>query len=216
MSCVSACPTCHALRRATLAAVGRGAAAPLSDEALAAAAGLTPSEAARHYPSADACLRAASEEVSDRLEADLRSCFLPGVSWSSAMVRARRKLLERLAAHPAEARLCFVETLGGDRELRRARDHRRRCVVDFLTEQSARSRRGERLSRIQIELLIGAIFHEISAAVAAGEVATLPTLEPRLTELSGLFDPTSFGGVPRRASPIRRGASLRHIAAHPG
>jgi len=192
MSCTPACPICLRLREAALAVLGDGSAAGLSHGALEREAGLMQGEAAEHYASAAACLHATYEEVCDRLAGELLDAFSAGMSWESALSLARRRLLARLAANPGEARLCFVETLGGDRELRRRRERRRRWVVAFLACQRLVSGESGRSSELQIELLIGATFHEISAVVAAGDVADLPTLEPRLSELPGLFDPSAY------------------------
>jgi DNA-binding transcriptional regulator YbjK len=187
MSCKPACPVCCRLRGAALELVGAGGTGALSHDALDRAAELPDGEAAQHYPNIAACLQETYAEVSESLLAELTEPFYDTVSWDSALALARARLLGRLAARPAEARLSFVETLRGDRGLRRLREIRRRRLVAFLDDQ--RARRGEPSSRMQIELLTGAMFHEISTAVEAGRTAELPALEPRLSELAHLFDP---------------------------
>lgn len=204
MSCKPACPVCRRLRGAALELVAAGGTEALSHEALDRAAELPDGEAARHYPSTAACLHETYTEVSDGLLAEVTEPFSDTASWDSALALASARLLARLAAHPAEARLCFVETLRSDRGLRRLRDVRRRRLIAFLDDQ--RARRGEPSSRMQIELLTGAIFHEISTAVEAGHAAELPALEPRLTELANLFDPAE------RRPPL---VPLAHAAFRP-
>jgi len=202
MSCTPSCPICLRLREAALAVVGEGGAAGLSHGALEREAGLVRGEAAEHYATAAACLHATYEEVSDSLAADLLGAFSAAIRCETGLYVTWRRLLERLAAHPDEARLCFLETLGGDRELRRRRERRRRWVVDFLAGQRARSGASELSSKLQIELLIGATFHEISAAGAAGRAAELPALEPRLSELARLFDLSAHrGSFTQQAQP---------------
>jgi hypothetical protein len=189
------------LNAAALAIVGETGSEALSHAALDREAGLTPGEAARHYPVVATCLHAIYEQVCDELRTDFEGAFAVGTSWESALVLARHRTLARIAARPAEARLCFVEPLRGDRELRRRRDLRRRWVVDFLAEQRARFRGDTVTSKLQIELLVGAMFHEIAKTVAAGRAGELPSMESRFAELTALFDP-SIGQARFRARAL--------------
>jgi hypothetical protein len=108
-------------------------------------------------------------------------------------------MLTRLAADPALARFCFVEAPRGDRGLRRLRVAQRRRLIGCLASRQAGS--GATVSPVQIELLVGGMFHEISTTTAAGRAADLPALEPRLSQLVALFDPA--GTDPSPASPAR-------------
>lgn len=200
MSCEAACPKCSRLREAALELVGEGGTEALSHRALERASGLLDGEAARHYPSTAACLHETYVEVSDQVLAEFAQAFSEAESWDSAFALARGRLLARMAEHPAEARLCFVETLRGDRRLRRLRDARRRRLIAFLDDEWVRF--GGPSSRLQVELLMGATFHEISAAVDAGRSADLPAFEPRLRELAHLFDPGSRRLAPRRLAAV--------------
>ncbi len=191
MSCKPACSTCARLRSAALMLVGAGGVDGLTEESLERSAGLAHEDAVDHYSTPVACLHATYEEVAETIATDFMAAFSTAVSWESALGTARRRLLMHLASHPAHARLCFVETLGGDRELRRLRERRRRSTVDFLVRRRREPGGPRRWSRLQIELLVGATFHEISAAVAAGGVNDLPTLEPRLADLARMFDPSA-------------------------
>lgn len=189
MSCKPLCPVCPKLRSAAVAVVGDGGIEALSEEALDRAAGLPDGEAVQHYARPATCLHEAYLEVCDRAAAEFSSAFTAERSWASAFDLGRSRVLAYMAAHPAEARLCFVEALRGDRELRRLREARRRGLIGFLFEERARRGGAEDGSRLPIELLLGATFHEISTAVAAGATADLPALEPRLRQLAALFEP---------------------------
>jgi hypothetical protein len=95
-----------------------------------------------------------------------------------------------MAARPAEARLCFVEVLRGDRELMRRRvASRRRMVQLFARELRYHLDDEEAVSELQLELLSGASFQAISAAVADGQVADLPELELALISRANVFEP---------------------------
>lgn len=189
MSCQPACATCERLREAALATVGEGGTEALSEPALAAQVGLPPDEFRRHYPTVAECLYETYDEIVCDILRDMVDAFAGGGGWQTGFELARRRLLERMAARPAEARLCFVETVRGDRELRRRRDITRRWVVEFLTREYARRQYEEELPPLQIELLIGAGFQTISSAVAEGEADDLVELDGKLAEIAGFFIP---------------------------
>jgi hypothetical protein len=178
MSCEPGCSTCVRLRELALGIVGQGGIEALSLEVLATGAGLRVADDTY-------------DELSCSVMRDLVGAFSEGSSWEASFDLARRRLLERMAAHPAEARLCFVETLRGDRELRRRRTLTRRWIVQFLEREHRRRHQGEGLSATQIELLIGAGFHAISDAVAEGDAGDVPALERKLAELADVFEPAA-------------------------
>jgi hypothetical protein len=92
-------------------------------------------------------------------------------------------------AHPAEARLYFVEVLRGDHELlNRHVSARARMVELFARELGRRLGVGE-LPRVQVELVIGAGFHAVSSVVADGRVDELPSLQRELISRVYVFEP---------------------------
>jgi AcrR family transcriptional regulator len=189
MACTAACPECERLRAAALGLIGEKGIEGLSQEALAERSGVSPVQAAQHYATAADCLYETYDEVSRDLLREMVETFRESSDWQTGFELSRRRLLERLAANPAQARLCFVETLRGDRELRRRRDVRRRWIVEFIAKEYARSASGDGVPPIQIELLIGAECQAISTVVADGGASELPELEPRLDELEHCFVP---------------------------
>jgi hypothetical protein len=188
MPCRDACPDCAQLRAGVLQIVGETGIDGVSLAALSGITGHPEESITPHYPSAVACLYDAYEEVSRGVLADFEDALQRASSWDEALTSAGRRLLWRMAGHPDEARLCFVEILRGDRELLRRREAGRRRLVDVL-QREFRRRRHEGLPDTQIELLVGAGFHAIAARVAAGEVATLPEIEPELCRLAYVFEP---------------------------
>lgn len=189
MSCQPGCSTCEKLREAALATVGEGGTQALSERGLSERIELPPGAFTRHYRTVAECLYETYDEIVDEVLRDMVDAFAGGDGWQSSFELSRRRLLERMAARPAEARLCFVETVRGDRELRRRRDVTRRWIVEFLTREYARRRHEEELPPLQIELLIGAGFQTISSAVADGAGEDLTELDGKLAEIAGFFIP---------------------------
>jgi hypothetical protein len=191
MVCKQKCPNCAELRRAAVEIVGRGGIAAVSIERLADATRLTEDEVGAHYPSAAACLCDAYDEVSRSVLKDFAAAFAIERDWRGALTGAARGLLERMAARPAEARLCFQEVLRGDHELLRLRDAARRRMLDLFVSELRRRTGDQRVSTVQLELLIGAGFQAIAAAVAEDRVADLPTMLAELTSRAYVFEPAS-------------------------
>jgi AcrR family transcriptional regulator len=189
MLCRHACPTCATLRSGALEIVGREGIEALTIERLGYQAGLTPDEVRAHYPSAADCLSESYEEVSRSIRDDFAAAFAAEARWRDALTTAARRLLERMAARPEEARLCFQEVLRGDHELLRRRDEARRKMVDLFVGELGRRKGNWRVPRTQLELLIGAGFQDIAAAVAEGRVVGLPELLPELTSRANVFEP---------------------------
>lgn len=188
MSCMPGCATCEGLRHAALKIVGEGGIEALDHHSLAAGTRIPTAEVARHYPDISQCLYETYDSVVSDILLGLMELVREGSDWQAGFERARWAMLERLAANPAEARLCFVETLRGDRELRRRREVTRRRVVDFLTQEHKRRQPEEGLPDMQFEMLIGAGFQAISSAVSSEEI-DLTELEAQLAEVQDCFFP---------------------------
>jgi hypothetical protein len=179
------------LRENALQIVGDGGAAALSIEALSERSGLSPDEVHEHYPTAAVCAYDVYNDASVTLLGPVFGAFDNGVSWESGFLSATQGLLTQVIANPLQARLWFVEAPRVDRELRRRCEHRRRELVDFLTGEYERRRRAERLSDVQIELLVGATCHAISEALAAEDPDQLLGVGTNLAELAGVFEPAA-------------------------
>ncbi len=120
---------------------------------------------------------------------DFVAAFAAESDYRDALRLARDTLLERMTARPNEARFCFVEVLRGDHELLRRRDASRRRLVALLMDELARRCDQSELLRMQVELLVGAGFQAISAAVEEGDVAELAELGPELESRALVFAP---------------------------
>lgn len=189
MSCEKACSTCASIRSATLELVGERGLGGVYVEALAERTKLTPEELRRHYPTVQACVCDTYERVSMDLVGILADSFGRSGSWSDALTCGVLRVLARLARRPAEARLCFVEVLRGDRELLWRRQNMRRLTIELLSAEQRNRHDTEQLSEMQHEMLIGACFQLISSRVEDGQIDELPDLGRELVELAGVFEP---------------------------
>ena len=190
--CHPDCETCAQIRDAAVELVGAEEIEQVTHERLAARTGLCIDEIAEHYHDAGTCLYEAYEEVSYGIYQDFQRSFAAEQGWRRALMLGSHTLLTRLAARPAEARLCFVEILRGDHELLRRRNQARRRLVDLFVVELGRRRDDPEQYRMQLELLIGAAFQAIAAAVATGDLAELPGLEPELVSRAFVFEPAAL------------------------
>jgi hypothetical protein len=189
-SCTPACSICAQLRAAVLEIVGNDGIEALTKERLSTEAGVAADELDAHYPTVASCLYDTYEEVSLGVYEDFVDAFRAEPAWRRALTIGGRRLLERMAARPAEARLCFVEVLRGDHELLRRRVAARRRMVElFARELRRRLDEQDDVPEMQLELLIGAGFQAIAQAVSDGQVADLPELEPELISRANVFEP---------------------------
>jgi len=189
MSCEKACGTCASIRSATLQLVGESGLSGVSIDALAERTRLTPAQVRSHYPTVEACVHDTYEKVSMDLLSIMADSFGRSRSWPDALTSGVGGVLSRLVRRPAEARLCFVEVLRGDRELLWRRENMRRLTVELLTAEHNNRSDNEELPTIQHEMLVGASFQLISSRVEDGQVDALLELGPELAELAGIFEP---------------------------
>jgi AcrR family transcriptional regulator len=187
--CEPDCRGCASLRGAAVALAAERGPDSLDARELGARAGLAPGPAARHYRSAQACLLAAYDEAAHGVLADFRAPFAGAASWREGLRLAIEGLLARLAERQDEARLLFLEALRGSAELRRHRDRARRDMVALLAGEHERRRGSERLEEIHFELLQGAMFQAIAAAVSDGPLTDVDELAGELLTLASVFEP---------------------------
>jgi hypothetical protein len=190
-SCVPACPTCADLRKAALTIVGDEAIDALTDVRLAAEGGLSVEELKRHYATAALCLYQTYDEVALSIYRDFERCFAAERGWRDGLRLAASTLLGRMAARPAEARLCFAEILRGDCELLRHREASRRRLHDLFMRELGKRCEQPGLFAIQLELLIGAEFQAIAAAVGEDHISQLPALDAELESRAHVFEPVA-------------------------
>jgi AcrR family transcriptional regulator len=189
MSCEKACGTCASIRSATLQLIGDRGLSGVSLDALGECTKLTPAQLRSHYPTVQACVSDTYERVSMDLLGIMADAFARSRSWSDALTSGVGGVLRRLARRPAEARLCFVEVLRGDRELLWRRENMRRLTIELLAAEHTSRSDAEHLSAVQHEMLVGASFQLISSRVEDGLIDTLPDLGSELGELAGIFEP---------------------------
>jgi len=189
MSCEKACGTCASIRSATLQLVGDHGLSGVSLDSLGERTKLTPAQLRSHYPTVQACVSDTYETVSMDLLGIMADAFARSRSWSDALTNGVGGVLRRLARRPAEARLCFVEVLRGDRELLWRRENMRRLTIELLAAEHTSRSDTEHLSAVQHEMLVGASFQLISSRVEEGRIDTLADLGSELAELAGIFEP---------------------------
>jgi AcrR family transcriptional regulator len=189
MACEKACGTCASIRSATLQLVGDRGLSGVSLDVLVERTKLTPAQVRAHYPTVQACVSDTYEIVSMDLLSIMADSFARSRSWSDALTSGVGRVLRRLARRPAEARLCFVEVLRGDRELLWRRENMRRLTIELMTAEHNSRSDAEELSPMQYEMLLGASFQLISSRVEDGRIDALPELGPELAELAGIFEP---------------------------
>jgi hypothetical protein len=188
MSCSSKCSVCEQLQGIAVKVVGDGEGEALSLEVMSELSALPLTEIQAHYPTTEACLYDAYDNASGDLVRIVTAAFEDDVDWWTAFEAAMQDLFARMAGNPSEARFCFVEAPRLGRQLQRRCEDRRREIVDLLAGEYERRRNRERLSDVRIELLVGASFHAVSDALAAGGPDELLAVGPRLSELAGVVE----------------------------
>jgi hypothetical protein len=162
----------------------------LTTERVSQKGGVAADEFGAHYATVASCLCDTYDKVSRSVYEDFAEAFRAEPSWRRALTLGGRRLLERMAARPAEARLCFVEVLRGDHELLCRRVAARRRLVElFARELGRRLDEEDDVPEMQLELLIGAGFQAIAQAVSDGQGANLRALEPELILRAHVFEP---------------------------
>jgi AcrR family transcriptional regulator len=158
----------------------------LTDEDLAASAGLPASAVAAEYGNLDNCLVATYDEVSEQLYRGLEEAFEGSGEWHTCVARAVDATFAQLAANPGVAQLCFGEPALRHPRIRRRRAASRQRVVRFLAEQYEREQ-GRGLPDVHFEFLFGALLRAAQEDVAAGREPDL--VAERVRQLLELLEP---------------------------
>lgn len=126
---------------------------------------------------------AAFDLVAEHALAGARRAYDGGDDWPQRLRSVLAVGLDALAAHPHEARTCFVEVLAaGPRALKR-RDAAMREFMQFLSPgyEAARAAGGtETIPPVMPEAIVGAIFEIVYARVLQDRTAELPELLEQL------------------------------------
>lgn len=158
----------------------------LTDEDLAARAGLPPGALAGHYDTVDDCLVAAYDEVSEQLYRGMEEAFEGPGEWHVRFARAVEATLHQLESSPGAAQLCFGEAARGNPRLRRRRAASRQRVVRFLAEEYEREH-GRGMPDVHFEFLFGALLRAAQDEMAAGREPAL--VAERVRQLLALLEP---------------------------
>jgi AcrR family transcriptional regulator len=158
----------------------------LTDEDLAARAGLPAGAVAAHYGSLDECVVATYDEVSEQLFRELENAFEGEGEWHTRFARAVDATFARLEASPGTAQLCFGEATRANARIRRRRAASRQRVVRFLADQYEREH-GSSLPDVHFEFLFGALLRAAQEEMAAGREPAL--VAERVRQLLELLEP---------------------------
>jgi AcrR family transcriptional regulator len=184
--CEGECATCARLRGALLDRLTAHDLRSLTDEDLAARAGLPASALAEHYGSLDDCLVAAYDEVSEQLYRRLDEAFEGSGEWHTCFAPAVEATLDQLESTPGAAELCFGEAARGNPRIRRRRAASRQRVVRFLADRYEREQ-GRGLPDVHFEFLFGALLRAAQDEVAAGREPAV--VAERVRQLLALLEP---------------------------
>jgi AcrR family transcriptional regulator len=182
---------CAQLRDVALRIIGTKGLSAVTLERLSDETPLSSAGVQAHYATAASCVCDTYEETALGVYEDFLSAFTVEESWRRALQLGAHRMLRRMSQRPAEARLCFAEILHGDHELRRRRERSRRRLVELFVRELGRRRDDPELFRVQLELLIGASYQAIAAAVAEYGPAALPRLESELVSRAVAFEPVA-------------------------
>lgn len=138
----------------------------------------------QQFPDKEAAFVAAFDVVVEHLQTLIVTATEPIPDWPHRVIAAFRTLLEFLAAEPALARLCLVESLSAGPVVA----EKFQATVDGfapLLEPGRSERRSERPLPPGTETsLIGAIASTISRSIIAGKTTELPELLPDFAEFA--------------------------------
>jgi hypothetical protein len=184
--CGTGCPTCSRLRRAAVLAAFEDGLPGLTIAAVAERARVPGRVLGSHRSGTlHGCVAEAYGLSTLALQRDFALRFTRGPTWVGGLVIATRGLLDTVVARPELASFCYVEILRGDRSLLELREMtRRRSVRLFVSEYAAR-RGGERVPRLQVEFVCGAIIHAIASAA---ETRTDPDVRSTLAAVAHLAE----------------------------
>lgn len=152
-------------------------------------AGVEETALVEHYGGVAGCLHATYDEVAVGIYEAFADAMASQPGWYDALRAGSLALLRRLSDEPAEARLCFGEIPQGDHELLRRRASSRRRLLALFVRELGRRREDPELYAVQLELLIGASFQAIAAAVSEGRLEQLEHLAPELESRAFVFEP---------------------------
>jgi AcrR family transcriptional regulator len=158
----------------------------LTEEDVAATAGLPAGAVVAHYGTLDNCVVATYDEVSEQLFRGLEEAFDGDGEWHTCFARAVDTTFAQLESNPGVAQLCFGEPALRNPRIRRRRAASRQRVVRFLAERYERDQ-GSGLPDVHFEFLFGALLKAAQEDVAAGREPDL--VAERVRQLLELLEP---------------------------
>jgi AcrR family transcriptional regulator len=155
------------------------------------------------FPDRHACFRAVFEETLDAAAGTVCGSYREGGRWVDRMRGALLQLLLFLDREPGLARLCVMESLGGDAAMLARRAEVLRALADAVDDGRRSAARGASPSPLAAEGVVGAVVSIIYARLQAGAVEPLAELLPPLMSLVVLpfLGPAAASRELSRAAP---------------
>ena len=139
----------------------------------------------KYFSSIEDCLLAAFDRAIERETVRIREVLREqeGASWAETVVAVIAELFESIAAHPAEGRLCLVETLGAGPTVMKRYEAGIASVEPLLRRGRELNQRADELPDTLENTLVGGVLWIAYRRLVAGTVAELPALVPEAAEL---------------------------------
>lgn len=195
------------LLAASIAVAGEHGYAGMTVSAVIAGARVSRKTFYEFFADREACFLEAFDILLEDSLAGFRAAYEEGgAQWPQRLRSGLATALEALAAHPAEARVGFVEVFAaGPRALSR-RDEAMRAFMEFVQPGFAAAPDALDVPPLAAEAVVGAIYEVIYTRVLHGRVGELPDLLPQLlfvalTPFLGAEAAGAHAAAPGRRSP---------------
>jgi AcrR family transcriptional regulator len=175
------CNACEKLRAGLLQALADREFALLTEDDVAAEAGMPLSGFRRHYAGLDALLEATYREVEGELHPLFTAALEGEGHWTDCLCEAIEASYDRLERIPGAIRL-YEAAWAGPPSLQRRRDADRRRYIEQLVE------RAPELPELHAEFVIGALYRAAQDGMASPG-ADVAQLRGRARELIAVLEP---------------------------
>ncbi len=170
---------------ATVELVAKRGYRDVSVEALTRRARVSHPTFRKHFSGLEECLLAAFDRAVERATVRIRAALDAdaGRPWAETVVAAIAGLFGLIAAHPAEARLCLVETLGAGPTVMEHYEAGLSSLEPLLLRGRDLNPRGVELPDTLENTLVGGVLWIAYRRLVVGAAAELPALVPEAAEL---------------------------------
>jgi AcrR family transcriptional regulator len=175
------CKVCEQLRAGLLVALEEREYLDLSEDDVAAEAGVRPFGFRRHYPDLDALLEATYREVESEFGRHFTAALEGGGHWTDSLRDAIEAIFDEVERAPGALRL-YEAAWAGPASLQRRRAADRRRYIQQL------SQRAPELPELHAEFVIGALYRVAQDAMPNG-APDVAQMRRRARELIAVLEP---------------------------